>query len=176
MACQEEEWPTQKGVLQARYALGCAVIQAVAELLLIGACRTYLRSRCGAGPAYMAIAIPGTLSALNNTGAHGFAEVLYAYASTADDNGSAFAGLTVASDFFQITTGSAMLFGRFIPILAVLALASTLARQKRVEAGAGTLPTDGALFGVLVGGTLMLIAALTFFPALALGPIAEALS
>jgi potassium-transporting ATPase potassium-binding subunit len=123
-----------------------------------------------------AIAIPGTLSALNNTGAHGFAEVLYAYASTANNNGSAFAGLTVTSDFFQITTGSAMLFGRFIPMLAVLALASSLARQKRVEAGAGTLPTDGALFGVLVGGTLMLIAALTFFPALALGPIAEALS
>ena len=124
----------------------------------------------------VAIAIPGTLSALNNTGAHGFAEVLYAYASTANNNGSAFAGLTVTSDFFQITTGLAMLFGRFVPILAVLALASSLARQKRIETGAGTLPTDGALFGVLVGGTLMLIAALTFFPALALGPIAEALS
>jgi potassium-transporting ATPase potassium-binding subunit len=124
----------------------------------------------------VAIAIPGTLSALNNTGAHGFAEVLYAYASTANNNGSAFAGLTVTSDFFQITTGLAMLFGRFVPILAVLALASSLARQKRVEASAGTLPTDGALFGVLVGSTLMLIAALTFFPALALGPIAEALS
>jgi K+-transporting ATPase ATPase A chain len=69
-----------------------------------------------------------------------------------------------------------MLFGRFVPILAVLKLAGTLAEQRRVEPGAGTLPTDGALFGVLVGGTVLLVAALTFFPAMALGPLAEALS
>ena len=93
-----------------------------------------------------------------------------------NNNGSAFGGLTVTSDFFQVTLGLAMLFGRFVPILAVLVLAGSLAKQKRVEASAGTLPTDGALFGVLVGGTLILVAALTFFPALALGPIAEALS
>ncbi|WP_433294166.1 potassium-transporting ATPase subunit KdpA [Pseudonocardia sp. CA-142604] len=127
----------------------------------------------GAG---LAIALPSTLSALGNDGAHGFSEVLYAYASSANNNGSAFGGLTVTSDFFQVTTGLAMLFGRFVPILAVLVLASSLAKQKRVEASAGTLPTDGTLFGVMVGGTLILVAALTFFPALALGPIAEALS
>jgi K+-transporting ATPase ATPase A chain len=127
----------------------------------------------GAG---LAIALPSTLGALGNGGAHGFSEVLYAYASSANNNGSAFGGLTVTSDFFQVTTGLAMLFGRFVPILAVLALAGSLAKQKRVEAGAGTLPTDGTLFGVMVGGTLILVAALTFFPALALGPIAEALS
>ncbi len=127
----------------------------------------------GAG---LAIAMPGTLDALNNDGAHGFSEVLYAYASAANNNGSAFAGLTVTSDFFQATLGIAMLFGRFVPILAVLALAGSLARQRRVPAGAGTLPTDGALFGVLVGGTVVLVAALTFFPALALGPLAEALT
>ncbi|WP_433279729.1 potassium-transporting ATPase subunit KdpA [Pseudonocardia xinjiangensis] len=127
----------------------------------------------GAG---LAIALPSTLGALGNSGEHGFSEVLYAYASAANNNGSAFGGLTVTSDFFQVTLGLAMLFGRFVPILAVLALAGSLAKQRRVDAGAGTLPTDGTMFGVLVGGTLILVAALTFFPALALGPIAEALS
>jgi potassium-transporting ATPase potassium-binding subunit len=124
----------------------------------------------------LAIALPSTVDALNNDGSHGFSEVLYAYTSASNNNGSAFAGITVTSDFFQSTLGLAMLFGRFVPILAVLALAGSLAKQKRVEANAGTLPTDGVMFGVLVGGTIMLVAALTFFPALALGPIAEALS
>ncbi|MDN5917808.1 MAG: potassium-transporting ATPase subunit KdpA [Pseudonocardia sp.] len=124
-----------------------------------------------------ALALPGELdAALNNDGPHGLSEVLYAYASTANNNGSAFAGLTVTSDFFQTTTGLAMLFGRFIPILAVLALAGSVAAQRRVEPGVGSLPTHGPLFGVLVGGTVVLVAALTFFPVLALGPIAEALS
>jgi K+-transporting ATPase ATPase A chain len=127
----------------------------------------------GAG---LAIALPGTGDALNNTGAHGFSEVLYAYASAANNNGSAFAGLTVTSNFFQTTLGIAMLLGRLVPILAVLALAGSLAQQRRVEAGAGTLATDKPLFGVLVGGTVVLVAALTFFPALALGPLAEALA
>ena len=114
---------------------------------------------------------PGELdAALANAGAHGLSEVLYAYASAGNNNGSAFAGLTVTSPFFQTTLGLAMLFGRFVPILAVLALAGSLAAQKRVEPGAGTLPTTGPLFGVLVGGTVVLVAALTFFPALALGP------
>jgi K+-transporting ATPase ATPase A chain len=128
----------------------------------------------GAGAA---LAQPGELeSALANTGEHGLSEVLYAYASAGNNNGSAFAGLTVTSPFFQSTLGLAMLFGRFVPILAVLALAGSLAAQKRVAPGAGTLPTNGPLFGVLVGGTVVLVAALTFFPALALGPIAEALA
>jgi K+-transporting ATPase ATPase A chain len=128
----------------------------------------------GAGAA---LAQPAELAAaLANSGAHGLSEVLYAYASTGNNNGSAFAGLTVTSPFFQSTLALAMLFGRFVPILAVLALAGSLAAQKRVEPGAGTLPTNGPLFGVLVGGTVVLVAALTFFPALALGPLAEALS
>jgi len=128
----------------------------------------------GAGAA---LAQQGELDvALANTGAHGLSEVLYAYASAANNNGSAFAGLTVTSPFFQTTLGLAMLFGRFVPILAVLALAGSLAAQKRVEPSAGTLPTHGVLFGVLVWGTVVLVAALTFFPALALGPIAEALA
>ncbi|MDN5916691.1 MAG: potassium-transporting ATPase subunit KdpA [Pseudonocardia sp.] len=124
----------------------------------------------------LAIALPGTGDAMNNDGAHGFSEVLYAYASAANNNGSAFAGITVTGDFFQTSLAVAMLFGRFVPILAVLGLAGSLARQRHVEPGAGTLPTDGVLFGALVGGTILLVAALTFFPAMALGPIAEALS
>jgi K+-transporting ATPase ATPase A chain len=127
----------------------------------------------GAG---LAIALPSTAGALNNDASHGFSEVLYAYASAANNNGSAFAGITVTSDFFETTLGLCMLFGRFVPILAALALAGSLARQKRVAAGAGTLPTNGPLFGVMVGGTVLLVAALTFFPALALGPLVEALS
>ena len=92
-----------------------------------------------------ALAQPGELdAALANTGAHGLSEVLYAYASAGNNNGSAFAGLTVTSPFFQTTLGLAMLFGRFVPILAVLALAGSVAAQKRVEPGAGTLPTNGA--------------------------------
>jgi K+-transporting ATPase ATPase A chain len=124
-----------------------------------------------------ALAQPAELSAaLGNSGAHGLSEVLYAYASAGNNNGSAFAGLTGTSPFFQSSLALAMLFGRFVPILAVLALAGSLAAQRRVEPGAGTLPTTGPLFAVLVGGTVVLVAALTFFPALALGPLAEALS
>ncbi|MGD9530616.1 potassium-transporting ATPase subunit KdpA [Pseudonocardia sp.] len=124
-----------------------------------------------------AMALPGELdAALTNDGPHGLSEVMYAFASAANNNGSAFGGLTVTSPFFQSALGLAMLLGRFVPILAVLALAGSLAAQKRVEPGAGTLPTDGVLFGVLVGGTVLLVAALTFFPALGLGPITEALA
>ncbi|EQD83177.1 hypothetical protein N599_26640, partial [Saccharopolyspora erythraea D] len=127
----------------------------------------------GAGAA---LALPGTLEALNNSGAHGLSEVLYAYASAGNNNGSAFAGLTATGDFFQSTLGVAMLVGRFVPVLAVLALAGALAQQQRVPATAGTLPTTGPLFAGLLGGTVVLVAALTFLPALALGPIAEALA
>lgn len=127
----------------------------------------------GAGSA---IALPRTADALTGDGPHGFSEVLYAWTSAANNNGSAFAGLTVTSDFFQAGLGVAMLVGRFVPILAVLALAGSLAAQRRTPAGAGTLPTDGTLFAGLLGGTVLLVSGLTFFPALALGPIAEALS
>jgi potassium-transporting ATPase potassium-binding subunit len=124
----------------------------------------------------LAIALPSSQGAMGNSGAHGFSEVLYAYASAANNNGSAFGGLTVTSDFFQSTIGVAMLLGRFVPILAVLVLAGSVAAQRRVEPGPGTLPTDGVLFGVMVAGTVVILAALTFFPALGLGPIAEALA
>ncbi|AHK32538.1 K -transporting ATPase, A subunit [Rhodococcus opacus PD630] len=106
---------------------------------------------------------------------HGFSEVLYAFASASNNNGSAFGGLTVTSDWFQTALGLCMLFGRFLPIIFVLALAGSLASQKKTAAGAGTLPTAGPMFTGLLTGTVVLVAALTFFPALALGPIAEAL-
>ncbi|NUT51637.1 MAG: potassium-transporting ATPase subunit KdpA [Saccharothrix sp.] len=120
--------------------------------------------------------LPGELDqALNNTGSHGLSEILYAYASASNNNGSAFAGLTVTSDWFQASLGVCMMIGRFVPIIAVLALAGHLASQKKVPVGAGTLPTTGPLFATLLGGSVVLVAALTFVPALALGPIAEAL-
>ncbi|MFD6676768.1 potassium-transporting ATPase subunit KdpA [Rhodococcus zopfii] len=113
---------------------------------------------------------PGTPGAI-----HGFSEVLYAFTSASNNNGSAFGGLTVTSDWFQASLGMCMLLGRFLPIVFVLALAGSLATQRRTPAGAGTLPTTGVAFAGLLTGTTVLVAALTFFPALALGPIAEAL-
>lgn len=127
----------------------------------------------GAG---LAMALPTTRDALSNTGAHGLSEVLYAFASAGNNNGSAFAGLTATSPFLQTALGVVMLVGRFVPILAVLMLAGSVAQQHRVPATAGTLPTTGPLFAGLLGGTVVLVAALTFLPALALGPIAEALA
>jgi K+-transporting ATPase ATPase A chain len=126
----------------------------------------------GAG---IAAVLPSTQGALNNSGEHGLSEILYAYASASNNNGSAFGGITVTSDWFQSSLGLCMLFGRFIPIVAVLALAGSLAQQKKVPVTAGTLPTTGPLFASLLTGAIVLVAALTFVPALALGPIAEAL-
>ena len=124
----------------------------------------------------LAIALPSTGAAMTNSGPHGLSEVLYAYASAANNNGSAFGGLTVTSGFFQTTLGVAMLLGRFLPIVAVLALAGLLARQPRVAPSAGTLSTGTPLFSVLVAGTVVLVAAITFLPALALSPLAEGLA
>ena len=126
----------------------------------------------GAGTAAV---LPGTAAALNNPGAHGLTEILYAYASASNNNGSAFAGITVTSDWFQASLGVCMLIGRFLPIIAVLALAGSLAAQPKAPVTAGTLPTTVPLFAALLGGAVVLVAALTFVPALALGPIAEAM-
>jgi K+-transporting ATPase ATPase A chain len=124
----------------------------------------------------IAAVLPATSSALTNGGAHGLSEILYGYASTSNNNGSAFGGLTATSDWFQSTMGVCMALGRFIPIIAVLCLAGGLAAQKKIPPSAGTLPTSGPLFASMVAGTVLLVAALTFVPALALGPIAEAMS
>lgn len=108
-----------------------------------------------------------------NPGAHGFSEVLYALSSAANNNGSAFAGLSVNTPFYNLLLAAAMFLGRFGVILPVLAIASSLVAKKRQPAGNGTLPTAGPLFIGLLVGTLLLVGALTFIPALALGPVAE---
>ncbi|RIK45583.1 MAG: potassium-transporting ATPase subunit KdpA [Chloroflexi bacterium] len=108
-----------------------------------------------------------------NPGPHGLTEVLYAYTSGAGNNGSAFAGLNANSNFYATTLGIAMLGGRFLMIVPILAVAGSLAAKKRVAATAGTFPTTGLLFGGLLCGVILIVAALTFFPAYALGPIVE---
>ncbi|TDC73551.1 potassium-transporting ATPase subunit KdpA [Streptomyces hainanensis] len=113
---------------------------------------------------------------MTNIGPHGFSEVLYAYASAANNNGSAFAGLAANTDFFNTTLGICMLLGRFLPMVFVLVLAGSLAEQRRVPVTAGTLGTHRPLFSGLLVATAVVVAGLTFFPALSLGPLAEGLS
>ncbi|MFJ3905783.1 potassium-transporting ATPase subunit KdpA [Streptomyces sp. NPDC090025] len=113
---------------------------------------------------------------MTNSGAHGFSEILYAYTSGANNNGSAFAGLNADTQWFNSTIGIAMLLGRFLPMVFVLALAGSLAEQKPVPETAGTLRTEKPLFTGLLVGTILIITGLTYFPALALGPLAEGLA
>lgn len=108
--------------------------------------------------------------------AHGLSEVLYAFTSASNNNGSAFGGLTVTDPWWQVTLGLAMLLGRFLPIVFALYLAGSVAEQKRTATTSGSLPTAGATFATLTVGVILLVAALTFFPVLTLGPISEALS
>ena len=110
-----------------------------------------------------------------NSGPHGLSEVLYAFTSAANNNGSAFAGISVNTPFYNIALGFAMLLGRFLPIIFVLALAGSLARQQQVPKTEGTLPTHGPLFVGMLTGVVIIVAGLTFFPVLALGPLAEGL-
>lgn len=125
--------------------------------------------------AAITLMLPGGQATLQDAGPHGLSEILYAYTSGANNNGSAFAGFNAASPLHTVGVGLAMLFGRFLPIIFALKLAGSLAQQQRVPATAGTLPTHGPLFITLCLGIVLIVAALTFFPALALGPIAEAL-
>src|SRR5262245_20334087 len=115
---------------------------------------------------------PG-IANLNNAGPHGLSEILYAFTSQTENNGSAFAGLTVNTPWYGLTGGLCMLFGRFLFIIPALAIAGSLASKKMVPLSAGTLPTHGALFVGLLVATVIVIGALTFFPALSLGPIVE---
>jgi potassium-transporting ATPase potassium-binding subunit len=112
----------------------------------------------------------------NNPGPHGLSEILYAFTSASNNNGSAFAGLTTATQWYDTTLGIAMLVGRFFLIIPVLAIAGSLARKQTVPESAGTFPTHTPLFAGLVVGVVAIVAGLTFFPALALGPIVEQLS
>ncbi|MGW2582265.1 potassium-transporting ATPase subunit KdpA [Streptomyces virginiae] len=123
-----------------------------------------------------AMALPTPGNSMTNSGAHGFSEILYAYTSGANNNGSAFAGLNADTQWFNSTIGIAMLLGRFLPMAFVLALAGSLAEQKPVPETAGTLRTDKPLYAGLLVGTIIIITGLTYFPALALGPLAEGLA
>ena len=124
----------------------------------------------------LAVVTDAGLAGLLNQGPHGFSEVLYAYTSAAANNGSAFAGLTANSPFYNLTLGIAMLLGRFGMIVPMLAVAGSLAAKKRLPASLGTLPTHGGLFVGLLVGVILIVGGLTFFPALALGPIVEQLA
>ncbi|TDL45459.1 potassium-transporting ATPase subunit KdpA [Microbacterium oleivorans] len=132
------------------------------------------------GGTALSFAIPGvredvTTTSIWNPGIHGFSEVLYAFTSAANNNGSAFAGLTANTPWLNTALGVAMLLGRFVPIVLVLALAGSFAAQDRVPATAGTLPTHRPLFVGLLVGVIVIVTALTYFPVLALGPLAEGL-
>lgn len=116
---------------------------------------------------------PFGVAGISNAGPHGLTEILYAFVSTAANNGSAFGGLTVNTPWYDATTGLAMLAGRFLMIIPVLAIAGSLVRKKYVPPSLGTFPVDGPLFSVLLVGVIIIVGALTFFPALSLGPILE---
>ena len=124
----------------------------------------------------LAVVLPAGTGAMSNAGPHGFSEALYAFTSATGNNGSAFAGLSANVPFWNILLGIAMLVGRFLFIIPMLAVAGSLAAKKIVPVSAGTFPTDGGLFVGLVVGTILIVGGLTFFPALALGPVVEQLA
>ncbi|MFH8776479.1 potassium-transporting ATPase subunit KdpA, partial [Streptomyces sp. NPDC017958] len=171
-----------------------AVIAVFIAGLMVGRTPEYLGKKIGAremklAAAYILItpalvlvfsaasmALPTPPNSMLNSGAHGFSEVLYAFTSASNNNGSAFAGLNANTDWFNTMTGLAMLLGRFLPMVFVLALAGSLAEQKPVPVTAGTLRTEKPLFTGLLVGAILIITGLTYFPALALGPLAEGLA
>jgi len=124
----------------------------------------------------VAVVLPSAVAAMTNAGPHGFTEVLYAFTSATGNNGSAFAGLSGNTFFYNLTLASSMFVGRFFMIVPAMAMAGSLAAKKSIPPSAGTLPTTGGLFVGLVVGVILIIGGLTFFPALALGPIVEHLA
>jgi len=124
----------------------------------------------------LASVLPAGLAGLNNSGPHGFSEILYAYSSGTGNNGSAFAGLNANTPFYNTTIGLAMLLGRFAFIVPMMAVAGSLAEKKIVPPSAGTFPTHTPLFVGLLCGVILIIGGLTYFPALALGPLVEHLA
>ena len=139
----------------------------MAMLSLLILCLTIL------GFAAWAVVSNWGLAGLNNNGPHGLSEILYAYSSCVGNNGSAFAGLTANTPWYNTTLGIAMLFGRFLMIIPIMALAGSLAQKKLVPASAGTFPVSGGTFIILLLGTVLLVGALNFLPVLTLGPIVE---
>jgi K+-transporting ATPase ATPase A chain len=130
---------------------------------------------CILGFSAAASVLPAGLSSLNNKGPHGLSEILYAYISGAGNNGSAFAGLNANTLFYNTTLGFDMFFGRFFMLIPILAIAGSLAAKKKVPESAGTFPVTGPLFSVLLVSVIVIVGALTFFPAFSLGPIVEQL-
>jgi K+-transporting ATPase ATPase A chain len=124
----------------------------------------------------IAMITPQAVASMSNPGAHGLSEVLYAIASMANNNGSAFAGLNANVNFYNLFGSLAMTLGRYVPAIAVLAMAGSLAEKKYVPPSLGTLPTDKAPFAIWLTLVILIVGALTFFPALALGPIVEHLT
>ena len=124
----------------------------------------------------MSVVIPSAVASVGTGGPHGFSEILYAYTSAAANNGSAFGGLTGNTPWYNVTLGITMLMGRFLVIIPALAMAGSLATKKTVPTSAGTFPTDSPLFVGLLVGVILIVGGLTFFPALAVGPIVEHLS
>ena len=124
----------------------------------------------------IAMVVPSAVASMSNPGAHGLSEVLYAFASQSNNNGSAFAGLNGNTVFYNLTGAFCMFIGRFAPIVASLAMAGSLAEKKYVPPSLGTLPTDKVPFGLWLALVILIIGALTFFPALSLGPIVEHLT
>ncbi|MFE0107328.1 potassium-transporting ATPase subunit KdpA [Streptomyces sp. NPDC059009] len=142
----------------------------------LAACYILITPALVLGFTAVSMALPTPKNSMLNPGAHGFSEILYAFTSGANNNGSAFAGLSADTNWFNTTIGLAMLLGRFLPMVFVLALAGSLAEQKPIPETAGTLRTEKPLFTGLLVGTIMIITGLTYFPALALGPLAEGLA
>jgi K+-transporting ATPase ATPase A chain len=124
----------------------------------------------------IAVVLPTGLASLANAGPHGYSEILYAYTSGTANNGSAFAGLSANTPWYNVTIGLAMLMGRFLVIVPVMAIAGSLAAKKTVPASIGTFPTDGGLFIGLLVGVVLIVGGLTYFPALAVGPVVEHLA
>jgi K+-transporting ATPase ATPase A chain len=121
----------------------------------------------------IAVVVPAGLAGMSNAGPHGYSEVLYAYTEAVNNNGSAFAGLSANTLFYNTTIGIAMLVGRFFVIVPMLAIAGALAAKKIAPPSSGTFPTDSGLFVGLLVGVILIVGGLTYFPAVALGPLAE---
>lgn len=176
--------PEYLGKKIGRFEVQMAMVSvlAVAATILFGTALTSVAStppgsglNTFAGSAYGGSDTPyETLSGnLNNPGAHGFSEMLYAFASATGNNGSAFAGITANTPIYNVLLGIAMIIGRFLVILPVLAIAGSIAKKNTTPASSGTLPTDSGTFAGLLVGVVLIIGALTFFPALALGPVVD---
>ena len=121
----------------------------------------------------LAAATPAGIAGIANSGPHGFSEILYAYASTTGANGSSFAGLSTNTVFYNLTLAAAMLMGRFVYAIPLLAVAGSLAQKKRLAPSAGSIPTHSLQFAGLLVGVLLIIGGLTYFPAMSLGPVTE---